>query len=83
MSDFEESDEDITYNSEPMGYLYEPEYTDAELRQMELERAEREREDREALHAEAGAPAVALRDRVGDKWWCTNGGANGGVQSVN
>lgn len=71
MSDYEESDEDIPFNIEPKGYLYEPECTDAELRQVEFERAERERADREAVQAEVGATTVAARDRVGDKWWCT------------
>ena len=44
MSDYDTDDEDIAFSTEPRGYLYEPEYTDAELRQIESERAERERE---------------------------------------
>ena len=35
MSDYDTDDEDIAFSREPRGYLYEPEYTDAELRQME------------------------------------------------
>ena len=71
MSDYDTDDEDIPFSTEPKGYLYEPEYKDAELRQMELERAERERRDREVAQAEVGPTAVAVRDRVTDKWWCT------------
>lgn len=37
----------IPFSTEPRGYLYDPEYQDAELCQLELERAEGERRDRE------------------------------------
>lgn len=71
MSDYE-SDEEFDFDSEPKGYMYEPEYTDDELRQMELDRAERERVDREAtVEAEAGATAGPAVSRLADKSWCT------------
>ncbi|KAK0143571.1 hypothetical protein N1851_018310 [Merluccius polli] len=71
MSDYDSDNEDINYTAVPRGYLYEPEYTDAEIRQMELERAEREERAREEAQDEAGATAGVARDRVTDKWWCT------------
>ena len=43
MSDYESDDENVDFSTQPRGYLYEPEYTDAELHQMELDRTERER----------------------------------------
>lgn len=49
-------------------YIYEPEYTDAEIRQMELERVERETR---RSHVAPGATAGAVKDRMTDKWWCT------------
>ena len=48
MSDYETSDVDIPFTTEPKGYLYEPEYIDTELRQMELEQR-RETEKRSKL----------------------------------
>ncbi|XP_060775114.1 uncharacterized protein LOC132884975 [Neoarius graeffei] len=75
MSDYDSDVENIDFISQPKGYLYDPEYTDEEIRQMELERAERERVDREVEEGEAGAAAGAgagaARHRVTDKWWCT------------
>ncbi|KAK0137190.1 hypothetical protein N1851_026619 [Merluccius polli] len=64
MSDYDSDNEDINYTAVPRGYLYEPEYTDAEIRQMELERAEREERAREEAQDEAGATAGVARDRV-------------------
>ena len=47
VSDFEDDeDEEFVLPNEP--YLYEPEYTDEELREMDAQRAERERESVEA-----------------------------------
>ena len=40
-------------------YLYEPEYTDAELEEMEREEA-----------ARLAEPVVEERDRTVDTWWC-------------
>nr|XP_055062721.1 uncharacterized protein LOC129445787 [Misgurnus anguillicaudatus] len=71
MSDYSSDDDNIDFDTQPKGYLYEPEYTDDELRQMDLERTERERMDREVEQVEAGATAAAVRHRVADKWWCT------------
>ena len=62
--------EDFNFSTEPRGYVYEPEYTDAEIRQMELEQAKRERRYREVVQVEAGATAGAVRDWLTDKW-CT------------
>ncbi|KAK7909692.1 hypothetical protein WMY93_014378 [Mugilogobius chulae] len=70
MSDYDSDDENIDFSIQPRGYLYEPEYTDAEIRQMELERAERERMDSEVEQV-AGATAGDMRQRLTDKWWCT------------
>ena len=70
MSDYESEEENIDFSTQPRGYLYEPEYTDAELHQMEIDRAERERVDRE-VEVEDGATAGAARPRVADKSWCT------------
>ena len=67
MSDYSD-DESIDFSTQPRGYLYEPEYTDAEIHQMEVERAERERVGREV---EGEAAAGAARPRVTEKWWCT------------
>ena len=58
-----EGEEDIAFTAQPMGYLYEPEYTDEDLRQMDIERAERERRAREA------GPTVRERENV--TWWCS------------
>ena len=42
MSDYDTDDrEDFDFSAEPREYLYEPEYTDAEIRQMEFEERER------------------------------------------
>ncbi|XP_077081441.1 P2X purinoceptor 7-like [Siphateles boraxobius] len=65
------SDEDSNFNSTTKGYLYEPEYTDAELEQMDKEREEREREDREVVQSDAGPTTAVARGRMNDKWWCT------------
>ena len=70
MSDYESEEENIDFSTQPRGYLYEPEYTDAELHQMEIDRAERETVDRE-VEVEDGATAGAARPRVADKSWCT------------
>ena len=44
MSNYDTDDhEDFDFSTEPRGYLFEPEYTDAEIHQMELEQTERER----------------------------------------
>ncbi|XP_060793031.1 uncharacterized protein LOC132896311 [Neoarius graeffei] len=68
MSDYSSDDEDIDFSTQPRGYLYEPEYTDAEIQQMEVERAERERE---MVSREVEGEAAAARPRVTDNWWCT------------
>uniref|UniRef100_A0AAQ5XKR1 P2X purinoreceptor 7 intracellular domain-containing protein n=1 Tax=Amphiprion ocellaris TaxID=80972 RepID=A0AAQ5XKR1_AMPOC len=70
MSDYESEEENIDRSTQPMGYLYEPEYTDEEMCQIALQRAERERVDRE-VEVEAGATAGVARSRVTDNWWCT------------
>ena len=66
MSDSSSASEDDFTFAEPMGYLYEPEYTDDELRQMDSERAERERRAREDATA-----AATQRPRENDTWWCS------------
>ncbi|XP_041789086.1 uncharacterized protein LOC121627487 [Chelmon rostratus] len=69
MSDYS-SDEEYDFSTQPEGYLYEPEYTDAELYQMEVERAERERE-MASRDVEREIGAAAARPRVTDTRWCT------------
>ena len=68
------SDEDSNFNSTTKGYLYEPEYTDAELEQMDKEREEREREDREVVQSDAvaiGYSAGAKLSRIKDFRVCS------------
>ena len=64
MSDFEdfEDDEELLGSNEP--YLYEPEYTDEELREMDAER------ERASVETAPTGAAVENRDRTSGDWWC-------------
>ena len=64
MSDFEdfEDDEELLGSNEP--YLYEPEYTDEELREMDAER------ERASVETAPTGAAVENRDRTSVDWWC-------------
>ena len=64
-SAFEDDYEEFVVSNEP--YMYEPEYTDEELREMDAQRAERERASLETVPAGA---AVENRDRTTGDWWC-------------
>ena len=59
------SDEELVVSNKL--YLYEPEYTDEELREMDAQRADRERASVET--APTGA-AVENRERASGDWWC-------------
>ena len=64
---FQDSDDDFEYDGRP--YLFEPEYTDEELREME-EQTRREREEQEARDEEESRP------RINGDWWCCCGHCN-------
>ncbi len=61
-------DEAFAFEGHPC--LFEPEYTDEELREMDLQRAERERASVAAAAPEAAAES---RDRRTGDWWCRCG----------
>lgn len=48
---FDDEEEQLHFSNEP--YMYEPEYTDEELREMDLQRVERESASAQAAAAEA------------------------------
>ena len=55
--------ENILLHCNIQGYLYEPEYSEEELRRIEEEAA--------AAAAEQALPVAEEPDRAGVNWWCT------------